>query len=304
MRYEKMVVTAVVYLSSSRSGKMLAAGYDDGTVAMWNLETGKNEFEFKSKFDFGGERLSYSESKSILVAGAYQRYGIACHNTLTGERLWHRNDLKGVQNITLSPEQNVVYCCFDDRPCQVLNLIDGSTRKKLRAVRSVFVSPGGEYKLYHGMKLHVCGIDDEPVFTVQTESWVPLEAILDKDIVAFSEVDASVRIYSLRDGAEIFRYKPPDGTHIILMSTIFNDKTFYAVLHNYKKREPDQLIKISPQNQSYATIGDIGEALEKEFCLKGTHLITGNGCMYDCSTANQVKTIPFPEMEIKAPVID
>ena len=131
--------SAIRDLAPSFDGDLFLAALFERTVYLWNMETGNCLSEFPTVMDSGGERLVLSQKHSVVLAAAYERHGLACYGLPEGRLRWQRRDLKKIQAIRLDPDEQLAYCCFDERPCYSLSLEDGRTVGRIQRVRDIWL---------------------------------------------------------------------------------------------------------------------------------------------------------------------
>ena len=89
-----------------------------GAAQIWNWNLGERLSEFTTVFD-GFGRHSISPNGELYVCANWRKGkngGVACYNTRTGEKIWHRQDLRQVQGIRFS--STVTRCIAALRPDQ------------------------------------------------------------------------------------------------------------------------------------------------------------------------------------------
>ena len=217
----------------------VAAG-DLGLFQVWNLETGELISEFHTVFD-GCNRLAVSSDGATVLAANWrkgQKAGVACYEVTSGRMIWHRTDLRQVQQMRFSAQCDWVWCEVESRPVHCLDTKTGSTLKTLRTVRDALDSPYSP----HMILLR----DGDFAIETQNESIsVPrlrhsgLMAAFSPDAVCVCEafnptirplatVQGIVRCIELNSGNERWRYQPLIN-HFIQLISYQNDHFFYCV---------------------------------------------------------------------------
>lgn len=123
------------HLAASHAGPRAAAATFQSEVEIWDIASGQRVSAFDTVLDFGGRRLAIGPDGDWCVAAAYHVHGIACYDTASGAERWRRKDLKKCQYVGVSCDGRRIYCCFDERPCFVLDASTGETLESLRGVR-------------------------------------------------------------------------------------------------------------------------------------------------------------------------
>jgi len=112
----------------SNDGTLVAVGSaDDDVCAIRVIDNHRFDLSDIS-YDFGGSRLAVDPNTGTLFSGAYFSTGIAAYDIETGNRLWHRRDLKKLQQIAYDPHDDLVYCAFEGRATKPLNARNGRER--------------------------------------------------------------------------------------------------------------------------------------------------------------------------------
>jgi len=110
-------------------------------VSVYSLADRRRISRFETIMDFGGQRLALiGRDRTIVVTAAYTRYGVAAYDALTGERIWHRKDLKRAHWLAPLAEGSAVAVGFDNKPLHVLDGQTGETVDRWRGVRKVVSS--------------------------------------------------------------------------------------------------------------------------------------------------------------------
>ncbi|MFD0680351.1 MULTISPECIES: hypothetical protein [unclassified Paenibacillus] len=135
------------------------------TVSVWSMIKMEKLATFDTVMDFGGSRLAVIPTENpLVVAGAYERYGVCGYNAITGGLLWQRKDLKKVQIIRWMPISSkgvLVGAGFDTKPYLILNALTGETEQSLRGVREVYLHENGEFAIQTtDSEVRLCNLPD------------------------------------------------------------------------------------------------------------------------------------------------
>ena len=134
-------LTDIRHIAAPYDGELVVTGRFERRVDVWSLRTGRSLVGFDTVLDFGGQRLALSSQTGICLAAAHRAQGVAAYGLADGRLIWRRADLEGIQQITVSPDGRTAYCCFDDRPCEVIAVAQGRTVRTLHGVRRLWVDP-------------------------------------------------------------------------------------------------------------------------------------------------------------------
>ncbi len=109
------------HLVVSYAGDMCLLANLDRQVWAIDVKSRSILSSFSCLIDIGTNRLAVSEDGCFCGAAAYQRHGVACHQTLDGSLIWRRKDLKKAQRLRFDPHDGSLVVCIEGRPCHVLD---------------------------------------------------------------------------------------------------------------------------------------------------------------------------------------
>ena len=210
----------------------------------WNWRSGERLSEFSTVFD-GMSRHAMSPNGESYVAANWKKGtkgGIACYNTRTGERIWHRQDLCQVQRIRFSPHFDMVWCEVEAKPALCLDVISGMSLQTIRGVEEVIESPFSDLVL-HSRRRSDYLILGGTRKTIPRISQTMMDAVFSQDSLCLAECAAPVRCINPESANERWRYVPPTGFHVIKLS-YQADQSFYGLLFGYEVPET-ALIRLS-----------------------------------------------------------
>ncbi len=291
--------SAIRHLAPAWQGDIVAAAEFEHAVSLWNVATGEKVSEFETVMDYGGRRLALSQSKSACLAAAYHIYGLACYNTPAGDLRWERKELKKVQRIVVTPDEEFACCCFATGPCQVVDIATGETAYSVRGLAYIWFHPQNKYRLYQSRsyKLTVVHQDDTKAFSIAPASKL-LDAAFNEKYLAITQMGADVLVFDLSSGERLALHKQPTGQHVLRLSGMPDTDDFFGVQWSYQKAGLKRLIRFSPNTAEHEVICDIGTASEAEFCYGGRTLLTSDGDVVDCKTGRIERKIQFPTKSV------
>jgi hypothetical protein len=229
----------------ARRAPVLAVGVGEGRVQIWNWQTGEKVTEFNTVLD-GSDRLAVSASGERLVAANWrkgQKAGVACYETFSGGGLWHRPDLGQVQSMSFSIQRNWIYCRVEGRPAHILDAQTGATVETLRGVLDAMDSPYSRHRILQRRDDFVIeGSKDR--FSVARYCNSGLEASCGPGVVCLHEafnpttltIRSLLRCIDCETGKERWRFQPPDGRYMQLIS-YQADGFFYCVQTENRNEE-------------------------------------------------------------------
>ncbi len=297
MKYESYIKSAIRHLAASYDGDLFVAATFEKTALVWDMLTGEQLAQLETNLDFGGVRLALSMKNVSCLTASYERDGLACYDILKGSLCWQREDLQKIQKIVLSANERYLYCCFDENPCQVVDVITGQTCNEFRGANRIWVSHFGELTLQEGQHLRVIDLAGEERFSVSPDSFAVLDADFSRDHLCLSESGESVRIFELESGAEVWRYSPPENQHVLKVASSNGDSIFHGIQWNYETGGPETLLRFCLDNEEPEFIRELDSAWEVEFCRKGTKFLTSAGELIECQTGDTAMKFEFPQKE-------
>ncbi len=224
------------------------------SAQVWNWRTGERMSEFPTVFD-GMNRHAMSPSGEFYVTANWRKGkngGVACYNTRTGSKIWHRQDLRQVQGIRFSADGCKVWCRVDARPVHCLDSGSGISLGTIRNVDDVVESPYSDLALHSRRRADYFLVGDTtktiPRITLGSMS----DAAFNSDALCLAEYSGPVRCIDCETGHERWRYSPPKGFHVIKVS-YQSDHSFYGLLFGYEVPET-ALIRFSPDHATCTEI--------------------------------------------------
>jgi hypothetical protein len=268
------------------------------TVMVWDIKTGKMMSSFNTILDFGGTRLAVANKKDIFIAGDYQRNGVAGYQISDGYMVWHRNDLKNVQNIWISPDDEMAICIFEYGISQVLELSSGDTIKTIRGLNWVAFNKDNNWVALFKNSIEILEHLDNRIKNIKNvQSGRMLDSFFGGDYIIISPgIENPVSFIRLSDN-NITIYQPQKGQHIVRLVYLKKEGKYVGVLLDYQKGE-QWLIKFDLlKGEMGKVITSIGRPAAAEFCNDGDGLITSDGLFVDSSTGLFEKRFEFPTTE-------
>ena len=287
--------SAIRHLACSPTSPYLAAALFEYTVQIWNLDILSQVGEFETILTFGGSRLALDTSGQFCVAAGWGS-GIAAYRAPSGEVLWHRKDLKHVQSVTLEPSGTKIYCGRDEGALHILESHTGETIVRLPGVEEVIES------LFSPQLLLVSRGRDHTVrgrkeFRVERLGFALLDGVFGEDFLCLSEARGPVRCFNSATGAELLRFLPDSGTHVIKLGYRMADGFFYGILGNFERRGVCNLLRFEARSGKCYEVCPLDNSWEIQFCRGGDLLVSGEGTLINVSDGKILGTLDFPTQE-------
>lgn len=296
---EMIIGSAIFDLATSDRRDVFLATLFENTVYTWSIATGKKIAEFNTIMDTGGRRLALANSKDVFVAGAYYRYGVACYQLTNGKKLWHRNDLKGVQVIKISPDDTTVFCGFSDKSGVFISLDTGVTIEKVRGLRDIYYDTYNSWIAYDyevSRRIQIKDINGKRKIEIGRRTFAILDMAFSLGYIGINEAGGPARFILKEDPDKTIYYRPPKGKHIIRIAYSEEADSFFGVQDNCEKRTKSILLRFDLSLDEPSIVTKV-ERSNYAFCDKGRHLITSHGQYINTLNGMVEKEFDFPQKE-------
>ena len=288
-------------IAVSESTPFFAVGAFEHDVTVWDYSQRRKVAELKTILDFGGERLAISNREPpLLIAGAYNRYGICAYNlSPPGKVAWWRRDLKKPQMISVSERLGLISSSFDNATLQLLNVTTGDSIREFRRAFQCYFGPlddeiilaesFGEVwsaSIKSGRTICRFPVQRGAIHVAQTE-----DAVL---IADYGEIDdtgesitqvapARLLCYS-RDAQLLWQADAAPLAHFLRTIWCPELRVWFAVEEPYVDG-PRKAKAFTPEGR-LAHDAIIGDVSETEFFLQGRCLVTSNGEVLELPSLN------------------
>jgi hypothetical protein len=126
---------------------------------------------------------------------------VACYGTKTGEKLWHRLDIRRSGRVRFASDDASIWRGISGCPLQQLDAMTGETLASMRAVEEVRDSPYSDHRLI--ISRHQIRIKGTKDIAVPRLSFAVLDAAFGPDALCLTEAGVVVRLTlssELKDG--------------------------------------------------------------------------------------------------------
>jgi len=295
-RGNNMRDSAIRSLTAARETSVIAAATFQGTVQIWNWQAGERVSEFDTVTD-GHTHLSLSPDGNYLVAAnwrAGKRGGVACYRTSTGEKQWHREDIRRAGRVAFASDGNSVWCAVNGSSLQILDAQAGKTQNSMRAVQEVFDSPYSNHRLVIRQKRTL--IVGSKNIEIPRLSFAVLDATFSPTALCLSEARGIVRCIDSNFGEELWRYEPPESSHVIFISYSRSDHSFYGTQWDFDSGGPHRLIRIPEETGKPENVCHLN-AYPDSCCFGDGVVVTSSGQVVCLETGNILRRMAFPECD-------
>lgn len=283
------------HISTSYDGNVIAAAEFEHHVQIWDLESQTQITSFETTLDFGGHRLAISPDGNSCAVGAYNVHGIALYDARNGTELWRRRDLKKVQRIRPSYDGSRLFCGFEGKAFQPLNISNGRSMPSLRGVKDLFESAYDDVMIVDrkGKDFKLVNNDQKQVTTVPRTTFAALDFAFAPKKIAITESGGAISCYDADSGDRLWAHNPGDGVHALDLTYNEGIETFAAVTWPYQKGGQHQLVNLLAESGKLVGAFPIDGAHEFAFCSRGSTLISSDGKLRNTATGEVQGTIPF-----------
>ncbi len=294
----KAVYSAIRHLYAPYDGPRVVGAEFDTTVYVWDLKARKRVSVFETPLDFGGNRLAINPRGDICAVGSYMLGGLACYAADSGEVICIRDGLKKLQSVAYSPDGKRLYCGSEWGPLTVLDAETGADLAKYPSADKVFPSP---YRLLELLSKRREGpvelreFGGKRIATLPRETFAILDVAFGPDRLCMSESGGPVRCFETEAGAELWRYTPRPGRHILRLAYTPKVMAFFGVERPYLKGGVKRLLRFDPESGKPTLVAKIEKPSAKEvFCSRGEALLTSEGEFIDVASGVVKKAFRFP----------
>ena len=285
---------SIRHIATSHDGSCVALAEFERNVFVWDLETHSLVSRFATTLDFGGRRLAITPDGRRCVAGAYRVHGIAAYLSRTGQEIWRRKDLKKVQTIRIAPDDDLVYCGFDDKSLNVLDLETGKTKETWRSVKTVWESPYDPISLIEKRNLILRTRAGRQIATAPRITFAILSVAFGQGHACVSESGGPVWCLDAENGSEVWRFSPEPGTHFLRLAYCEPIGHFVGIVWPCIHGGPKVLMQFASDSGTPREITTLTRAAEYAFCRKGAKLVSSDGSIWDVPSGTVCDSIALP----------
>lgn len=232
----------------SNDGTFVAVGSDDNDVCVIRISDNRRFDAPGVSYDFGGCRLAVDPQNGTLFTGAYYSTGIAAYDLETGNQLWHRRDLKKLQEIAFDARNVVVYCAFEDRASRPLNVRDGRERRAIRGLEAFHFSKNSDLAVFEFEEIKLENRAAGASHVLPRESWGIVAVAFAADAVVLSWVGGPVVSYDVKTGHERWRYST-EGTHAFSIAPAYEEASVWLAEQPYQEPPWHRLRLVTGQGE-------------------------------------------------------
>jgi len=288
--------SAIRTLKAATHAPIISAAFFKRTVQIWNWDTGERTREFDTVTD-GHPHLLVSPFGDYVIAANWRKGkqgGVACYGTKTGEKVWHRTDLRRIGRMRFASDGASIWCGIAGRSLQQLDAQTGKTVAVMRAVEEVLDSPYSDHRLeICRQQILIAGMSK---IVVPRLSFALLDAAFSPSALCLTEAAGIVRCVDLDLGMERWQYVPPSGQHLIFLSYNSTDHCFYGTRWSYETGGPNILIRLSETTGTSTEVCHLN-AYPDCCCFAEGVVVTSAGDVVSLQNGNTIRRLDFPECD-------
>jgi hypothetical protein len=286
------------YLSAPFDGPRVAAAEFECTVYILDLKARKRVSAFESAFDAGGSRIAMNPRGDMCAVASYRLGGLACYDADSGEVICIRDDLVKLLGIVYSPEGQRLYCGAERGPLRVFDAETGADLERSPATERVFCSPYRPIEILRKRKhgpLEIRAIGGKRIATAARETFALLDVAFGLDRLCLSESGGPVRCLATESGAELWRYVPRPGRHVLKLAHASKARAFLGVEWPYQNGGAKRLLRFDAESGQPTLVAKMEKPTAGEvFCSRGEAVLTTAGELIDTATGVTKNAFRFP----------
>lgn len=285
-----MRVSAIRHLAITDDRAIVAAALFEKTVQIWSWETAQQIGEINTILSFGGKRLLLTPDGNVCIAGSWTR-GIAAYSIPDGRVIWHRKDIRQVQQISLSSSARQIYCGVEANLVHVLDTENGKSIGKLTGARSVVASPFEGRELIEKRDSYlVRGEGDLQIYA----SSVLHTAAFSPERVCLSELNKGSRCIDLTTGKLVWHRETFQFLHAVFNA---KDGRFYLVTTVYADPGERALVRLAADFGEPTVVVGLDGSWEEAFTPSGEFLASATGDVFETASGALRTHLDFPTKE-------
>jgi len=280
-------VAKIRAIKAARESDMIVFVDDTSTTTSFDFRTLKALSHYKVKIDFFGDRLEISKDSQYFFTATYNKGGIYCYNNLTGKMIWHRPEFINIHELVISSDGDRLYCRQEPKICLILDAKTGELIAKEKNTEIIYDSHYEPIQLLVGKEYILRRKGGNIIASIKKETFAHLYVELGPGAVAITESGGDVRFCSTTDGTEIYRYHPPEGSHVLQLYYSEKLKYFYGIEWAYKEGGDLRLYRFEIINATEEEVAVLQAFHHPVFIHTQDKLLFGKGVVYDLRSGKE-----------------
>lgn len=262
-----------------------------GTAYLFDLQAKSLIGRFPVRYERPGFRLALSWDDKTCCVGCYSTYGLAGYSALNGQEVWRRKDLKSVQSVTCSEQEDWVFCGRENGAAYLVKASTGETLEKLSGVKDAYPSAFDQSVLVAGRNLELHRPFGTKLASFKRTSKFLKDCTFSPSGFVVSEAD-TLRCFDLNTQELLWTYPLGEESFIPRLSYHEDLGCFVGIesherlsFFNARTGKVDRSVTPTRPPGMMAT-----------FCLRGAALFTMSLCMYSTETGALLEDMATPEL--------
>lgn len=274
------------HLASSRFGDCVAAAEFEKHTHIWDARKKRHVISFATILDFGGNRLAISSDGALCVAASFEKHGVACYSTDSGNELWRRADVHHSQHISFTKNDDGIIVGTDDNVSYILSRLDGRTVSTFEKINRVVESEWGAFLFQSGCQMRVTGLGGF-VRVIPRLTFSELAVAFSPAHICLSESGGGIRCVEIESGVETWRHFQK-GHHALQLIYSQSGDAFFAVDFEYEFGGGCRLLRFGALTGKMDVVSHLNFQGEVAFCFDGSRAVTLSGDVIDSRTGLSV----------------
>ncbi len=290
-----MVGSAIREMAAAHTVPLVCSAFDESTIQVWDLSIQQKTGEFTAWFAFGAQNLAVHPGGKFVVTGVSKTNGrITSYEMPTGKPMWHQDGIRYPAKIRFGSSGEYLFCTLDNKRVQRISANTGQITEVLQNTVDYIEGPTG-----HALTIPSAAsnyiLRNYGEISISKLTFAVLDAVVAADHLCITESQGPVRCIDCLSGAELWRYTPPDGSHVLRLHYNCLDGFFYGVLWHYEKGDFRYLVRFDAEGQANRVRSL--NSWEEVFSEAMQQLVTSSGEMIELSTGKVVGKLAFPRKE-------
>jgi WD40 repeat protein len=279
-------------ISTTHSGDRFAVAEFEKRVQIWDLTSGLLRV-IETNLDFGGKRLSISQSGKYLTVGSYDRNSISTYSVDSGEILWTRNDIKKCGTVKYFDfEQESVFVTLERQAAQILAADTGETIQMAIGAQEIWGLASQTHTVIEKHdQLNLVDKDFKTVKTLAKRTFAVLDSSYSTDKLFVSYSAGPLDSIDLTSFEPIWTNKPVG--HFLDVEFNLVDNKVAAIRWEYEKGSNKFLNVLNHSSGNIENEFDLGDIVEHSFLKKGKYLLTSTGKLISTVDGKTIKEFDF-----------
>lgn len=175
----------------------IPSGKTHGSAYVFDLRSRAQLRKFHVRYERGGNRIALSRDDNLCFAGCYHAYGLGAYRCETGEEVWRRKDLKAVQSVVASEDEEWVFCGRQDAAAHLVEAASGKTVERFSGLKCIYPSSFDRSVVLAGRTLELHAPFGRKVATLKRTNNLWLQCAFSPSEFVVNEPDG-MRCYDIR----------------------------------------------------------------------------------------------------------